>query len=119
MAEEKKEKIPCDAVVRELKEKLLIAIEARRKIEKLAEEFVGRDAYEFDRVFGYGPWSVGDIVRGIYREIEKGNVRAENGKLCRFGNCIDQIELFTNLYNYFSTSYDIRTIFPLIIECEI
>jgi hypothetical protein len=120
MAEEKKEEnIPCDVVVKELREKLSINMEARRKIDELSSELVGRDYFEYTRVFGLGPWSVGDIIVGIYREIERGNVRAENGKLCRFGNCIDQIELFTNIYNYYSTSFDINEIFPLIINCKL
>jgi len=118
MAEEE-EKIPCDVVVRELKENLEINMEARRVIDDMSSWLVGRDFFEYERVFGKPPWSVSDIVVGLYREIDRGNIRAENGKLCRLDYCIDQATFFGAIYAYFNTSFKIRRLLEGIIYCEL
>lgn len=119
MAEEKEEKIPCDDVVRALKENLEINMEARRIIDDMSAWLVGRDFFEYEMVFGKPPWSVSDIITGLYREIDRGNIRAENGKLCRFDYCIDQATFFDAVYAYFITSYNIRRFIEMIIDCKL
>jgi hypothetical protein len=113
------EKIPCDNIVRALKENLEINMEARRVIDDMSTWLVGRDFFEYERVFGKGPWGVTDIIMGLYREIDRGNIRAENGKLCRFDYCIDQSTFFDALYTYFITSYNIRGLIEKITDCEL
>jgi hypothetical protein len=107
----------CSEVIKELKEHGIKLDTSSTMIKTLCFDLVGRDPSKFREVFGDDP-GITELWVGIIREIGRGNIRMEDGKICRDG-CVDSKRLGKSFEEYYTALEEIRKRFEELEECKL